>query len=169
MSEIMDFEEDLGEEEYSGFRIEDDKTAEWAMAKIREAEDNTAMWEAHFEGQLRRIKETNEHTVATMKAFLRDYFDKVPHKITKTEENYRLPSGKLVLKHQKPQMERDEEALLDWVRKNHPEHIKRKESVDWEALKKTLTITGEVVTDEEGEIIPAIKVVEREDIFTIGK
>ena len=25
MSEIMDFEEDLGEEEYSGFRIEDDK------------------------------------------------------------------------------------------------------------------------------------------------
>lgn len=169
MSEIVDFEEDLGEEEYSGFRIEDDKTAEWAMAKIREAEDNTAMWEAHFKGQLRRIKETNEHTVATMKAFLRDYFAKVPHKITKTEENYRLPSGKLVLKHRNPDLEMDEEKLLEWVRKEHPEYIKRVESVDWGNFKKTLKIAGETVTDEDGVIVPYIKAVERPDEFTIGK
>jgi hypothetical protein len=167
-TELFDFEEEE-EEEYTGFKVEDDKAAEWCMEKIRQAEADTAMWDAHFEAQKRRVHETNDHTIEVMKGFLRDYFAKVPHKITKTEENYRLPSGKLVLKKQKPQMDRDEDALLEWVRQNHPEYIKRKEMVDWEAFKKTLKISGECAVDEEGEIVEAITVVPRPDVFTIGK
>ena len=41
--------------------------------------------------------------------------------------------------------------------------------LDWSGLKKTIQIAGETAANEDGEIIPGIKVVEREQTFTIEK
>ena len=53
----------------------------------------------------------------------------VPHKVTKTQESYALPSGKLVLKEQKPEWVHDDTQLLPWVKANLPEMIRTKESI----------------------------------------
>ena len=117
-----------------------------------------------------RINETCDLTIHNMKEMLRDYFETVPHKVTKTEENYRLPSGKLVMKKLGPEFDYNDTELIEWLKNNKPgQYIKTKESVDWISLKKTLTVVGEIVADDTGEIIPCITVTERPDEFTIGK
>ena len=46
------------------FRLTDDQSAEWAVRKIREARRDTEQWEAHFAGQMERIRKANEETEA---------------------------------------------------------------------------------------------------------
>jgi phage host-nuclease inhibitor protein Gam len=105
-----------------------------------------------------------------MMHYLEKYFGTVQHKVTATEENYRLPSGKLVMKKPSMEFERDDESLLSWLKENgHPEFIKTKESVDWSSLKKTLVVVGGSVTDEDGQIVPCITAVEKPAEFKIAK
>ena len=152
------------------FVIDDDQKAEWALEQIRNAEEEKERWRDHFKEQMARINETCDLTINNMKEMLRDYFATVPHKVTKTEESYRLPSGKLVIKKQAAEFDYDDNELIDWLEKNKPgQYIKTKKVVDWIGLKKTLTVVGEIVADDSGEIIPCIKVNERPDVFTIGK
>lgn len=165
MSELM---QDI--EVNEGFRVENDAQAEWCLKKIREAEEEKGFWKDHFDRQLASICETADATISNMMHYLREYFDSVPHKKTATEENYRLPSGKLVLKQQNPEFQRSDADLLAWLKSNGGERfIKTKESVDWDALKKTLTVIGETAADEDGQIIPCIRVMERDPEFKIGK
>lgn len=152
------------------FIIDDDQKAEWALEQIRNAQEEKARWKDHFKEQLARINESCDLTINNMTEMLRDYFDTIPHKVTKTEENYRLPSGKLVLKKQATEFNYDDAELIDWLEKNKPgQFIKMKKSVDWMALKKTLNVVGEIVADDTGEIIPCIQANERPDVFTIEK
>ena len=161
---------EMAEEIPEGWRVEDDRAAEWCIQKIREAEADKAFWKAHFAKQLDGINKTNDETIDRMKDFLREYFDRVPHKKTKLQENYPLPSGKLVLKKANPEYQRNDEDVINWLKENRAgEYIKSKESLDWDKLKKTLTVIGETVADEDGQIIPCIKVVEQPDKFTIEK
>ena len=156
--------------EQKAFWVRDDQTAEWCLKKIAEAEEEKARWADFYKNQMEKVAQSCDETIETMKGFLREYFDKVPHKVTKTEENYRLPSGKLVLKRQAPTLERDDDALIEYLKENGSEkYIKVRESVDWAALKKSLKIIGETAVDEDGQVIPCIKVIENPDIFTIGK
>lgn len=167
MSEML--EEILNEEE-DRFVVTDDKTAEWCLQKIHEAEEEKQKWSDFYKEQLRKICDSCDSTISTMMHYLEKYFGTVQHKITATEENYRLPSGKLVMKKPSTELERDDESLLSWLKENgHPEFIKTKESVDWSSLKKTLVVVGGSVTDEDGQIVPCINVVEKPAEFKIGK
>ena len=99
---------------------------------------------------------------------LQHYFDTVPHKITKTTESYPLPSGKLVFKAQAPEYERDEEKVIEWLKQtNGTEFIKVKESLDWAGLKKTVTVLEDKVITEDGEVVPGIKAIQRDPVFTV--
>lgn len=152
------------------FRIEDDKQADWAMKKIREAREDTARWRAYYAGQLARIEKANEDTESYFTALLECYFGQVPHKATKTQESYRLPSGKLVRKAQQPSYERDEDTLLAWAHASCPEVIRTKESVSWEQLKKRVEWSpdGEAIALGTGEIIPGVKAVQRDPVFQVS-
>ena len=165
MSEALN--ETLLEEE--PFVVTDDQTAEWCLKKIREAEEEKQSWSDFYKEQLRKISETCDATIANMMHYLEVYFGTVKHKVTETEENYRLQTGKLVMKKPTTDFEQDEESLLAWLKKNHPEFIRTKESVDWSSLKKTLMVVGDAVADENGEVIPCITVVEKPAEFKIAK
>jgi phage host-nuclease inhibitor protein Gam len=92
----------------------------------------------------------------------------VPHKVTKTQENYALPSGKLVFKKQQPEYTRDDAALVEWLKENGGEqYVITKESVDWSSLKATLNVVGDTVADKNGQVIPCISVEERPDVFKV--
>ena len=151
------------------FRVTDDKSAEWCIRKIREARAEKQRWAEYYAEQQRKIDQEAEGTISYFEALLADYFDSVPHKRTKTQESYQLPGGKLVRRQQAPEYQRDEAAMLPWLKENAPALVKVIEVADWAALKKQLVIApdGETVATEDGEIVPGVKAIQRPDVFRV--
>ena len=164
MSEALNNEEIVLDEHYV---ITSDQEAEWAMEQIKNAQEEKAKWKAFYEDRYQKVEETCDLTIANMESMLQRYFESVPHKVTKTQENYSLPSGKLVFKKQEPEYHREDAEVIAWLKKNGGEkYVKTKETLDWSELKKTITVVGDAVADEDGQIMP-ITVVPREDIFKV--
>ena len=162
---IAHMEEELDER----FKIDDDQKAEWALNQIRLAKEEKERWKAFYDERYARVCETCDLTIANMEALLQTYFASVPHKVTATQENYTLPSGKLVIKRQEPEYQRTDSDVIQWLAKNTTtpnRFVKTKLSLDWSELKKHITVIGDTVADEDGQIMP-IKVVERPDIFKV--
>ena len=150
------------------FMVENDQQAEWCMDKIAEAYATIEKWTKFYTEQLNKVKAREEFRISWMEQLLKPYFYEMPHKVTKTQESYALPSGKLMLKNQAPEYERDDDLIVAWLKANGEEKfVKTKETVDWAELKKTLSIVGEQVAGETGEIIPGIIVKERKPKFVV--
>lgn len=164
MSEL----EYIPEENIDRFHIEDDQTAEWALQQIKNAEEEKAKWKAFYAERKKAVDATCDLTIANMEALLQTYFASVPHKVTDTQENYQLPSGKLVFKKQAPEYDRNDSEVIEWLQNNGGgKFVKMVPVLDWAGLKKTLTVLGEDVADENGVVIPCIKAIRREDVFKV--
>lgn len=160
----------INEDEYivGDFHVRDDSTAEWCIKKIKEAQTNKKMWEAHYKAQMERVNTQTQQTVDYFTARLAEYFGLVPHKATKTQESYSLPSAKLIQKKQQPEYKVEDAELVAWLEANQMEDmIKVKKSADWASLKKSVTVAGEHVCTEDGEIVPGVTVTERPEKFEI--
>lgn len=183
MSEIFKdglegFQEIPVTEEEAGFHVEDDSAAEWCLKKIREEKAELEKWEAFYKGQLEKMQKRADYRIQFFEGKLAMYFSSVPHKVSKTQESYQLPGGKLVLKQQLPEIIRDDAVLLPWLKENGRENfVKTKETVDWAEFKKTITnfepLAGDddkekiyPVTDD-GEIIPGITLEPRPAVFRV--
>lgn len=150
------------------FTVKDDSTAKWCIEKMKEAEADRAMWKAHYEAQMEKVNKAADESIAYFTAKLEEYFASVPHKATKTQESYTLPGGKLVMKKQQPKFETDDEALVPWLEENFMgQLVKVKKSADWAGLKKVVTVDGDHVVTDEGEIIPGVTVTQRPDVFKV--
>ena len=150
------------------FVVTDDSSAEWCIKKIREAQENVAKWRAHYDQQMQRIENEANSTISFMTAKLEEYFEKVPHKETKTQQSYKLPSAKLVRKQQQPRFDIDDDITVKWLEDNHLDDlVKIKKTADWSSIKKRFTVNGYAVISEDGEIVPGIAVTQREDIFKV--
>lgn len=156
-------------EEEAGFTVDDDQKAEWCLKKIREENAELSRWKAFYSDQLRKLEERSQYRVSFFEDKLKAYFSMVPHKESRTQSSYQLPGGKLVYKHQAPEMVRDDAQLLPWVKQNRPELVKVTEAVDWAGLKKSLTIAENsgMAISEDGEVVPGITVSERPDVFKV--
>jgi hypothetical protein len=53
------------------------------------------------------------------------------------------------------------------LKQNTLGYVKVKESADWAALKKTVTVVGSNVVSRDGEIIPGVSVTQRPDVFKV--
>lgn len=157
-------DENKNEANSKDFEIDSDTKAEWAIRKIKEAQEEHDRILALIDAEEDRLKERREkiakkldNDTGYLKLLLYSYMDMVKCKETKTQKSYQLLSGKLVYKYGGIDYQRDEEKLLDWTRLNKPEYVKVKSSVDWAGLKKEL-ITNEdgSVCTADGEIIDAI-------------
>lgn len=157
------------QQEYQGFQITDDSSAEWAVRKIKEAQSDTAKWQEHFATQLSSIKKANDATVDYMTTLLARYFESVPHKKTDTQEKYTLPSAVLVRKRQAPDFQRDSAKLLAYLDKQQmTDFIGVVRSPKWDALKPLTTVVGEsVVMLETGETVDGVTAVARPDKFDV--
>jgi hypothetical protein len=161
--------------EQSEFKIDTDQKAEWALNIIREEQAeaqrlinvcNSQI--LYYQSEIRKVQDKLENKTGNLKAMLFDYFQTVPRKATKTQETYKLPSGTLKLKYPKPEFKRDDSKLVEWLENSSKtDYIKIKKSPDWAALKKAITVVGDKVADENGEIVEGVKVVEREPEFTV--
>lgn len=151
------------------FIVDNDQKAEWAARKIREARQDTQKWTEYYERQLSAIRRANEDTEAYFAALLADYFETVPHKATKTQESYSLPSCKLVLKAQQPEFNRDEAVLCDYLdKKGRDDLVKITRRADWAALKKMLKVMEDgTCVDADGEVVEGVQVFSRQPEFKI--
>ena len=73
-----------------------------------------------------------------------------------------------MLKKQAPEFKRDEKTVIDWLKQNGgTDYVKTVESLDWANLKKDSTVVGSSIVNSDGEIIPGVEVIEREDKFVV--
>jgi len=156
--------------EPSPWRIENDQQADWAMAKIAEAEAELDRWETFYLGMIEQVRKKTQYTVETMRGKLAEYFETVPHKATATQEKYSLPSGDLVLKAKRKVWNHDNDQLLAWARQNGmTDLIKTTEAIDWQKLKKRLVEAADgIICDQEtGLVCDAVTVETVEPEFVV--
>ena len=160
-------------EESGEFRITDDLMADWAVEKINAARAERDRLVSLVQEKMEQLQEKRqlymsnfEDNTSYLRAKLMDYFMTVKTQDTKTMKKYKLVSGTLVLKKQQPLYERDEAALMGWAEKTVPELVKVKKEVSWADLKKEADVSGDKLL-LDGEIIPGVTVIEREDVFEV--
>ena len=170
MSEVNQVNEDFLTEEEQKFVVDNDHAAEWVIQKRIEAENEYEGWKKFYKEQSERAKVRFERRKAWALYLLNGYFRTVPHKKSATQESYQLPSGKLVLKDQGPEYIHDDEALGKWlVERGMDGLVEFHPSVNWREFTKVMkaqgygVIGGNLVTPE-GEIVPGVKVIEREPV-----
>ena len=145
------------------FKIENDKTAEWALTQIQEAEAERdrliTIAEEKIKDLTDKIEELNSHyenETKYLRSCLAMYFETVKSKETKTQKSYKLLSGTLIFKKPSVKIVHDDEKLLEYLEANDgKDYIKIKKSVDWAEFKKTLAIEdGKIIDTELGTVIP---------------
>lgn len=139
--EEVDDAENLIPEAEKRFVVDSDDAAEWCLGVIRDANREIEKWTAFYKDRIEKTVRKQNARIAHMEFLLEGYFRSVPHDETKTQLNYKLPGGKLVMKKPALVLEHDDEQLLPWLKENgFDEYIKIKESLDWAALKKKIEI-----------------------------
>ena len=168
-------DEEVNEAHSKDFVIDNDTKAEWAIRKIKEAQDEHDRISALIDAEEERLKERKEKNdkklesdTSYLKYLLNSYMNTVKCKETKTQRTYQLLSGKLVYKYGGTEWIKDEDKLLAWAKADDPALVKVKESVDWVSLKKRLTVTdkGDVIT-EDGELLDFIRAEKKPDSLDI--
>lgn len=158
----------------TAFTIDSDKKADWAIEKIK---NERAEFErlrkialdriAELNQRVKELQERTDRRTGNLEALLVEYFQTVkPTKVTKTQTQYELLSGKLVMKKQQPEFVRDESTLLSWAETTAPEYVKIEKKVSWADLKKKADVSGEDVL-YEGEVIPGVTAKARPDVFEV--
>ncbi|WNS74276.1 host-nuclease inhibitor Gam family protein [Bacillus sp. DTU_2020_1000418_1_SI_GHA_SEK_038] len=83
----------------------------------------------------------------------------------KPKKTWSFPYGKVSLKKQQPEFQKDEATLLEYAKLAG--FVKVKESTDWAELKKSCVVADGKLYDMNGEQVPGVVVVERDEKFTV--
>lgn len=141
------------------FKITNDKTADWAITQIHEAENERDRLLALAEDQIKdltnkieelKIKCDNE--TAFLRSCLAEYFETVKCKETKTQKSYKLISGTLVYKKPSTKINHNDEKLIKAL--DGTEFVEIKKSLKWGEYKKNLIVSdNDVIDTTTGEVI----------------
>ena len=154
--------------ENDSFVIDTDAKAEWALQKIREARADRDRFVKWYTDKIKEIKEQCDFNTMNLERMLKEYFDSVPHRETKTQSVYDLPTGKLFVKKQNPEYKHDDKTVIDWLKKNGGnQFIEVEETLKWGDLKKAGAVVGGKMFDENGEEIPGIEVINKDPVFCV--
>ena len=159
------------QEENDRFVVDNDMKAEWCLEKITEKRGELKKWKDHYEKLYKDIEDTITRDISNLEEMLKGYFFQKSEegftRETATQEIYNLPHGKIFMARQQPDVVRDDGLLIEWLKANAPGFVKTKEEVSWGDFKKTLTVSGAEMINEDGEVIPGIVVNTRPAIFKV--
>lgn len=150
------------------FRVDDDAKAEWALKKIREAEEERDRLLALIATERNSLDEAEEKVEADyvrntdwLRSQLQLYMETVKCKAQKTQDTYKLLSGQLVRKHAKTGFNVNKPALAEWLKNNGREDMLNVTvTPKWAEIKKELAgdpESGAVWIAETGETIDGVK------------
>lgn len=166
-NERMETTSEITEEtENTGFIIDSDEKAEWALRKIKERETEFERLKALGLSDIERVSRLIEEEKARCDAdtaFFRGaldvYMDSVKCRITKAGTmKYRLLSGTLVRKKGGTNFVKNDDVLADYLmRSGRTDLIKTKISPIWSEFKKQCSVVdGKVIDTETGEIVEGV-------------
>lgn len=150
------------------FVIDTDAKAEWALQKIREHKADRDRFVKWYKDKIKEITEQCDFDTMNLERMLKEYFDTVPHRETKTQSVYDLPTGKIYIKKQNPDFKHDDKTVIEWLKNNGGgRFIEVEETLKWGDLKKAGAVVGGKMFTEDGEEIPGIEVIDREPLFCV--
>ena len=145
------------------FTIDNDNKAEWAIRKVQEirAERDRLINVCRsqieeYEAKEERYAKQAENEEGYFIALLHQYFETVPHKETKTQAKYVLPSGSLIRRSKPMQYDRADTLTDELEAKGLESFIKTKKEPDWANIKEHIQIISDVVNviTDDGEVVP---------------
>ena len=152
-------------EEKERFKIETKDQAAWALRKMSrikaEIEENNKVAQAEIERITAWRDEENkklQRSISFFEGLLHEFFLSQRESDPKLK-TIKLPHGTLKMRKQQPQYEYDEAQLLPWAKKNLPEAVIVKESVEKNHVKKYI--------QETGEVVPGVTITERPEKFAV--
>ena len=169
----------LNIEDHVSWTIENANTADWAIERIKEVQEEYDRMEnlinmkiQQLQMKLQNEKDKLDRERGFFEGRLQDYFSKQDGlKETKTQLQLKLPSGNLKLVKAKKVFDYDKSKLLEVAEKeNLTEFIKIKKDFDWAGFKKQLDIRGDkIIARETGEVIEleGLSIIEKPAIFKV--
>ena len=89
---------------------------------------------------------------------------------TKTQRKFRSVSGDVIIKNATKTINKNEDELLEYLKKNRPDYIKRviTEKINWQDYKKLLGFDdkGNVI-DHDGNLVKGLKVETKPEVLSI--
>ena len=176
LRELFDFLDEENDNENSGYVIDDDKKADWALEKIRQEREerdrliNLAKEKIdHYEQEISAIANRCETRTSYLQSQLAAYFETVKHRKTKTQEKYSLLNGSLVKKYGGYKYDYDDDTFVDYLKNNYPQLVTVIERPQWGEFKKIteLTAEGDIINTETGEVLGFIKAAKKPDEFRV--
>lgn len=148
----------------------------WFEEKKNEVDAVIEQQIAPFLAKIEKIKEWGEqakvehvekqaHYSNLLEHYMREEVAKQLEAGKKPKKTISLPYGKISLKEQQPEFQKDETTLLEYAK--GAGFVKVKESTDWAELKKNCVVAGENLYDTEGNAIPGVVVIERDEKFEL--
>ena len=176
LRELFDFLDEENDNENSGYVIDDDKKADWALEKIRQEREerdrliNLAKDKIdYYKQEIEKIESRCETSTSYLQSQLAAYFETVKHKQAKTQESYKLLNGSLVKKYGGYKYDYDDDIFVDYLKNNYPQLVKVIERPQWGEFKKIteLTAEGDIINKETGEVLGFIKAAKKPDEFRV--
>lgn len=189
MAEIEEIKKDLMDampQEDQGpeiFEVHDLETAAEAQRRVAYFKRKQAEIDAVADKQIERLKmeiERLEHWQEEAKKeyveredfykhrlerYMREEVRKMQENGKKPKKTIKLPYGIIKLVKQQPEYQRNENDLLEYAESKG--FVRVKKDVDWAAIKNKAKVFGDKLIDADGELIPGVTVVDREDKFTV--
>lgn len=166
---VEDYE---NEENREAFKIRDDALCSWAMRKLKALEDEFLEKEKIAENEISRIEkwlEDEREKTEKKKFFFNNRLEEYVRFLMATSDKSKVetPFGTAKIGKQQPEWQYDEDTILKFLEdENMIDYITIKKSLNKKELRK-LERVGEEVVNENGEVVPGIKVVERPDVLRV--
>lgn len=157
------------------FRIEDDQSADWALSKIIEANNELEKIQKFAEIKIEKVQSWEEESSKKHLNSI-DYFESIlaDYAMRKRQENpdfksIKLPNGKFEFRKKQPKWEYDEKKIVKTLKENGMENfIRIKESPDKATIKKSLIVqNGKAINPETGEFVEGITVIDQGEGFNV--
>ena len=173
--DVMEFigQEIEQEAQSDRFVIDNVDRLDWAIRKVTTAEKDAEQkiecakrQIMRLQEYIRRVEEDTEKQTSGLKVMMAPFVKALLE--GNKRRSFSLPSGTVGFRKQGPEFEKDDDALIRWLKETEKRDlVKVKESVDWANLKAQLVDVmedGTVVT-VDGELIPVevIKATRRPD------
>ena len=164
MSEVL-----INKPEQDEIEVRSTIEAKWQFEQRKRIMADRDELVAYYEDQINKVIADADYKIGFIDRALFAFFQTVEHKKTKTQESWSIPGGKLMLKKQAPEFKRDDKTVIEWLKQtpDGSQYVKTVESLDWANLKKDSTVVGGSIVNMDGEVIPGVEVIEREDKFVV--
>ncbi len=172
LHEFLDNQEQVTNET---FKVTDDSSANWALRKIKQLQDQQKETNSLAEAEIEKINTWADSENEKAQRDI-DYFQGLlaEYALKKREENpkfksMKLPNGAIKFRKQQPKFNYDEETLIKSLKNTGRfDLIKTKENIDKTAIKKSFVIHDDKLIDPEtGVFVDGVSVEHRGDKFSV--